>query len=83
MSKFSHVIFAAAIAAGMSLVSYAEVLVYDGFASSAYTIGSGGTGTLNGCPTVDIRCGWYRHERRVVDWSERRRIAEEQSRHFP
>lgn len=52
MVKLSRVFLTAVFAVGMSLVSFGEILVYDGFASSAYTIGSGGTGTLNGYPKV-------------------------------
>lgn len=53
MRKLS-VVFAAAFAVGMAFVSsaLAEVLVYDGFASSAYTITSGKTGTLSSYPKV-------------------------------
>lgn len=48
MKKLSF-LFAALVAV---FSANSEVLVYDGFASSAYTIGSGGTGTLNGYPKV-------------------------------
>ena len=49
MKKLSF-LFAALVATCFS--AHSEVLVYDGFASSAYTIGSGKTGTLNGYPKV-------------------------------
>ena len=55
MSKLTRYCLFTALAAGMSLgfSARAEVLVYDGFASSAYTITSGKTGTLSSYPEVN------------------------------
>ena len=58
MLKFSRVIFAAAIAVGMSLASSAraEVLVYEGFAKSDYDIGeaAGNQGTASSYPGANV-----------------------------